>query len=331
MRKGFFAPFFVILICSLQISLSAQEMTLVRPDVIRVNVMNDTIFRYMVNTNQIYECGLDTLPQMKFWRKIMRMSPDTGLVSLAMDRRIFCSMTSVAWDNLGEAGQENFRDSLRKKNLLNDSAQVLFTKGKNDFYDPKAVIPQIDRAIPIFVQQGVDPFYAQAILLIESPGKTEKSGAGANGAFQLMKSVAIQMGLKVNKTVDERKDFDKSAWAASRLLQTVCIPYAKSMLDKRGLCYNENDLWFRLLVMHVYHAGAGNVEKALVVINPTEGGIELIKTLWHTTAGQFGRSSQTYSQVAVAALLELDEVYGRTDEIRKTCLTPQLFENTTPH
>lgn len=329
MRKGLFAPILALLLCVMQVSVSAQEMARVRPDVIRVNAMNDTIVRFMVNTNQIYEAGLDTLPQMKFWRKIMHMSPDTGLVSLAMDRRIFCSIPSAAWDKLGEAGQENFRDSLRKKNLLADTAQVLFTKGKNDFYDPKAVIPQIDRAIPIFVQQGVDPFYAQAILLIESPGKTVKSGAGANGAFQLMKSVAIQMGLKVNKTVDERKDFDKSAWAASRLLQTICIPYAKAMLDKRGICYDENDLWFRLLVMHVYHAGAGNVEKALCVINPTDGGIDLIKTLWHTTAGQFGRSSQTYSQVAVAALLELDDVYGRTDEIRKTCLSPQYFQNAT--
>jgi hypothetical protein len=194
---------------------------------------------------------------------------------------------------------------------LSDSVSIYFTKGKNDFYDAKAVIPQIDRAIPIFVQNNVDPFYAQAILLIECPGKTLKSNVGANGSFQLMKSVAIQMGLKVNKSVDERKDFDKSAWAASKLLRTVCIPYTRSMLEKRGIAYNENDLWFRLLVMHVYHAGAGNVEKALTVINPCEGGIELIKTLWHTKAGAFGKSSQSYSQLAVSALIELDLILGR--------------------
>ncbi len=321
MRKGFFISFFALGFFSLQLLLSAQENGIVRPDVIRVSALNDTVFRYMVNTNQIYEAGLDTLPQMQFWRKIMHMNPDTGLISLAANRRIFCSIPSEAWDKLGDQGQEHFRDSIRKEYLLDDSASVLFTKGKNDFYDAKAVIPQIDRAIPIFVQQGVDPFYAQAILLIESPGKTLKSNVGANGAFQLMKGVAIEMGLTVNKKVDERKDFDKSAYAAAKLLQTICIPYTRAMLDKRGICYDENDLWFRLLVLHVYHAGAGNVDKALSVINPCDedGGIELIEQLWQTKAGQFGKSSQSYSQVAIAALLELDDAYGRTNEIREAC------------
>jgi hypothetical protein len=314
MRKGILTSLFILNFFSFQFFLSAQEVSRLRPDVIRVSVFNDTILRLMVNTNQVYEQGLDTLPQVKFWRIVMNLTPDTGLVSLAFDRRIFCALAATDWDQMGTAGQDNFRDSLRKKYLLSDSASVLFTKGKNDFYDAKAVIPQIDRAIPIFVEQGTDPFFAQSILLIESPGKTLKSYAGANGAFQLMKGVAIQMGLKVNKTVDERKDFDKSAWAAAKLLQTICVPYTRAMLDKRGICYNENDLWFRLLVLNVYHAGAGNVDKALTVINPSEGGISLIKKLWQTTAGQFGKSSQSYSQLAVAALLELDKACGRDNQ-----------------
>jgi hypothetical protein len=291
--------------------LSAQVAANVHPDVIRVTAFNDTALHNMVNTNQIYEAGLDQLPQIHFWRRIMTMTPDSGLVSLASDRTVYACFCTATWDNLGQAGQDHYRDSLRKQYALSDSASVLFTKGKNDFYDAQAVIPQIDRAIPIFVQNGVDPFFAQAILLIESPGKTLKSNVGANGAFQLMKSVAIQMGLKVNKSVDERKDFDKSAWAASKLLKTVCIPYTRSMLEKRGIAYNENDLWFRLLVLHVYHAGAGNVDKALTVINPCEGGMALIQQLWQTKAGAFGKSSQSYSQLAISALIELDLVLGR--------------------
>jgi hypothetical protein len=291
--------------------LSAQVVANVHPDVIRVTAFNDTALHNMVNTNQIYEAGLETRPEILFWRRIMTMTPDSGLVSLANDRTVFACFASSTWDNLGEAGQTHFRDSLRKQYALSDSASIFFTKGKNDFYDAKAVIPQIDRAIPIFVQNDVDPFYAQAILLIECPGKTLKSNVGANGSFQLMKSVAIQMGLKVNKSIDERKDFDKSAWAASKLLRTVCIPYTRSMLEKRGIAYNENDLWFRLLVLHVYHAGAGNVDKALTAIDPCEGGMELIKQLWHTKAGAFGKSSQSYSQLAISALIELDIVLGR--------------------
>ena len=30
--------------------------------------------------------------------------------------------------------------------------------------------------------------------------------------------------------------------------------------------HGETDLWYRLLVLHVYHAGAGNVAKALNII-----------------------------------------------------------------
>lgn len=292
-------------------NLFAQEPVKKHPDVIQVNPLNDTTLRLMVKTSQIYSEGLDTLPQMIFWRRIMKLSPDSGLLSQQNNRRVFCSMSGSEWDKLGEDGQTKFRDSVRATHSISDSIPIYFTRGKNDFYNPVATIPQIDRAIPIFVRDSVDPFYAQAILLIESPGKVLKSNVGAMGSFQLMKPVAIKMGLKVNKTVDERKDFDKSAWAAARLIRTVCIPSARAMLDRRNIAYNENDLWFRLLVLHIYHAGAGNVDKALTVVNPCEGGMCVIRQLWQTQAGSFGKASQTYSQVAIAALLELDEVLGR--------------------
>ena len=38
------------------------------------------------------------------------------------------------------------------------------------------------------------------------------------------------MGLTVSKYVDERKDFNKSAFAASELLRTICIPQAYKFL-----------------------------------------------------------------------------------------------------
>ncbi|HEU4718114.1 MAG TPA: transglycosylase SLT domain-containing protein, partial [Bacteroidia bacterium] len=292
-------------------ALAAQEAACVSPDVIRVMRVSDSIAHYMVQTTQIYDAGLDTLPQMKFWRKIMNMSPDSGFVSNGLDRTIYAVQPSSWWEKLGKDGQEHYRDSLRKAQGLCDSIPVYFTSGKNDFYNAKSVIPDIDRAIPIFVEEGVDPFYAQAILLIESPGQYRKSPAGAAGSFQLMPGVARQMGLVVNKKTDERKDFDKSAWAAAKLLKSICIPCTNAMLDKRGICYDENDLWYRLLVLHVYHAGAGNVEKALQVINPTEGGMWLIEKLWQTKVGAFGKSSQSYSQLVVSAFLELDQALGR--------------------
>ncbi len=315
MRKGIVTLGSLAIFCLIGNSLDAQETGTVRPDVIRVSAMSDSVFRYMVNTNQVYEAGLDTFPQIVFWRKVMNLPPDSGLVSLASNRTIYCCMSDASWAKMGETGQTKFRDSLRAAHGLPDSASVLYTKGKNDFYNAKSVISDIDKSIPIFVQHGVDPFYAQAILLIESPGKVRKSPVGAMGPFQLMRSVAISMGLKVNKSVDERKNLEKSAWAAAKLIRTVCIPYTNAMLEKRGIAYDTTALWYRLLVLHSYHAGAGNVEKALTAINPCEGGMQLIQQLWQTKAGAFGRSSQAYSQLAVSAILELDMVMGRDRQV----------------
>jgi hypothetical protein len=43
-----------------------------------------------------------------------------------------------------------------------------------------------------------------------------------------------QWVLTVNKYVDERKDFNKSAFAASQLLRTICIPQAYRILCNVG-------------------------------------------------------------------------------------------------
>jgi hypothetical protein len=123
-----------------------------------------------------------------------------------------------------------------------------------------------------------------------------------------MRSVAIQFGLKVNKHVDERTRLDRAAYGASRLISTICVPKVKSMLDSRGIAYSEKDLWFRLLVLHAYHAGAGNLAAAINKINPTSGGRDLITTLWKTQAAGFKNESQNYSQIALAALLNFDEL-----------------------
>lgn len=291
-------------------SLNAQEpvfYSCLRP----LPGMNDTAMCYVVKTNQIYEEGMDTMPQIKFWRKVMTMPPDSGVLSMYGKRTVYGCMSVASWDKLGETKQNALRDSIRTQYGLDSTTRILFTAGKNDFYNASGVITDINRAVPIFVQQGVDPFYAQAILLIESPGKVRKSYAGAMGAFQLMPSVARSMGLKVNKKVDERKDFDKSALAASKLIRTICIPQLNSMLTKRGIACDSASLWYRCMVLHIYHAGSGNVDAALNVINPTSGGMWLVKELWTTKAASFGNASQNYSQLALAQMLEMDAALGK--------------------
>ena len=169
-------------------------------------------------------------------------------------------------------------------------------------------LPGIGKGIEAFQENGVDPWYAQAILLIESPGQLHMSPVGAYGSFQLMKNVAVEYGLVVNDSLDEREDFSRAAFAASELIRRRCLPQVRAMLRKRELSYSETDLWFRLLVLHAYHAGAGNVESVLAKIQPQGGGVELMKQVWTTEVGGFKNASQNYSQIAIASFLRMEEV-----------------------
>ena len=124
-----------------------------------------------------------------------------------------------------------------------------------------------------------------------------------------MKSVAIQMGLKVNSSIDERKDFEKCAQGAAKLLSTVCIPETNKLLEARGVQYSQSDLWYKLLVLHVYHAGAYNVGKALNCIPKEQmNGNKIITNLWDVECGSFRNASQNYTQVALASLIQLENI-----------------------
>ncbi len=275
-------------------------------DVIGVCKRNDATSRNYVFDKQIYIYGCDTLPQVKFWRSVMNLTKDSALVNIAHNRQIVQQVHCGSWDRQPNEFKDAYRDSVRMAHGFSDSVRILVTAGKSFFYDFDRAYENLHRGIDRFIENDVDPWYAQAILLIESPNKLQKSNVGAYGPFQLMKPVARMFGLRVNKHADERADFDRSAFAASSLLKRVCIPHVKTMLDTMGIVYNEQDLWFRLLVMHAYHAGAGNVRAALSVIKPSQGGMELIQQLWQTSARGFKSASQNYSQLVVAAMLEMN-------------------------
>lgn len=269
-----------------------------------------------INDAQLYNEGWQNLPQPKFWQQVMLLPPDSALVSTASSRIILDKIALRNWNKMGDLERNLYRDSIRKANNIADSIPVLVTIGKKDFYEFKKVMPTISKSIEVFKENGVDPWYAQAILLIESPGKTNtKSGVGANGPFQLMKAVARKQGLIVNSTIDERTNVEKAALGASRLLSRICIPYTKAMLDSAHVPYNETDLWFRLLVLHSYHAGAGNVAGVIRKINPCEGGMQLIQNVWQTTYGGFKNASQNYSQLALAAFCNFDNMVMPTDSV----------------
>lgn len=275
-----------------------------------------------VFNKQMYDLRCDTLANVKFWRSIMNLHKDSALLNRPENREVICKTKINEWESLTPEQKKSFKDSVRYYNCLSDSSRILLTNGKSFFYDFDKASANFDRGISAFIANGVDPWYAQAILLIESPNRLQKSNAGAYGSFQLMKDVARMYGLKVNKHIDERANFERSAYAASSLIKKICIPKTREILDSLGITgYNETDLWFRLLVMHSYHAGAGNVKRALFSFRPTEGNMNLIYTLWRTETKQFKSASQNYSQLVLAAMLEVHERY---------CLAPSKSQAPNP-
>ena len=262
----------------------------------------------ILSAEMIYDQGWDELAQPIFWKQIMQLSSDSCLVNIGSTREIIKKTSLATWNSQTKAEKASFRDSIKKLHELPQDAHVYVTSGKSDFYKFQVVYPSISEGVAAFERFEVDPWYAQAILLIESPGQLKKSRAGAYGPFQLMPAVARAQGLTVNRYTDERKDFERSAYGASRLIHRVCIPEAKRILNARNLAFDENDLWFRLFVLHVYHAGAGNVSAVIAKINPSEGGQSLIRSMWVNSAAQFGNNSQNYTQLALASQLILDEM-----------------------
>lgn len=277
---------------------------------------SDTSHQVFVNTDVLASERWDILAQPNFWREVMDLPSDSCIINIAATREILGRDSFIDWKKQTEAEKANYKDSVRKFYNLSDTVNIYVTSGKNHFYDVKKVMPSISKAVEIFQQYNTDPWYAQAILLIESPGKIAYSSVGAYGPFQLMKSVARSHGLIVNSKVDERKDFDKSAMGAASLLRETCVPEARRILTKHDISFNEQDLWFRLFVLHIYHAGAGNVQGLMSSINPTEGGQSLITTMWQSEWGGFKNASQNYSQVALASLLRLHElIYASCDAV----------------
>lgn len=300
----------LLFVCLLSLFPLAAQDAAIRDRILQITPARDVPPQPFVYESRLRREGWDSLTQVQFWRRVMRTSPDYGYVSKAANREILVKMTSQFYDTLSYTEQNKLKDSIRRHFDLPSYEVLYVTFGRKDFYQIPQTLPNIHRAIPIFEAEGIPAWYAQSILLIESPGMNRVSPDGAAGPFQLMKSVAIEQGLKVNSKTDEREDFDKAASASARFFRNVCLPETRKILQSRGIPYDESAVWFRLLVLHVYHAGAGNVGGAVKKMKNRTGGQEFIEELWQTKYRGFGNASQNYSQVALAANLEL-EAYVR--------------------
>ncbi len=295
----------VLFFCSVIVKAGSPSYSLVLKTVAHAN---DTVKMSFVSNAQLFAEHWDTLPQVKFWQEVIKLSADTAIVNVAATRKPLQKVAMSDWSCRNETDKNEYKKFTCLASFLPETTNLYVTAGKKEFYEYKRVIPFIGPSVKTFLNNDVDPWYAQTILLIENPGKNHnKSYVGANGPFQLMKSVAVRFGLRVNKKVDERTDLNKAALAASKLLKTICIPKVKELLDVRNIQYNETDLWFRLLVLHAYHAGAGNVACVINELNPQQGGVDLFKKIWITECRGFKNESQNYSQIALANLVQFEK------------------------
>ena len=279
-----------------------------------VNYRDTSRIRF-VNQAELAQAGWDTLAQPRFWQEVLNLSPDSMLINVAATRRILLRVSATAWKRQTEEEKAAYKDSINRAYNLDQGTQLNVTSGKKEFYEIKKTLGTISTAVQVFENEGTDPWFAQTIILIESPGKFKaKSSVGAYGPFQLMPAVARKYGLIVNTKVDQREDLGLSARASARFVGGVCVPSVRRMLNERNIAFKESDLWFRLLVLHAYHAGAGNVAAVLNAINPQEGGMDLIRTIWVTQAGTFKNESQNYSQIALASLINYDRLINAEND-----------------
>ncbi|MBX4181710.1 lytic transglycosylase domain-containing protein, partial [Candidatus Parcubacteria bacterium] len=136
--------------------------------------------------------------------------------------------------------------------------KVAFVSSRNAYPASLAVIQKHEDTIKQkAAENGVPEDVAIGVGLLENGGsETAKSPAGALGVFQLMPSTARSLGLTVNKNVDERKNPEKNIAAGMK--------YLRANFDRFGD-------WG--LATWAYHAGEGNVAKALKIYAKANQGI----------------------------------------------------------
>lgn len=272
-----------------------------------------------VFVEDLFTDGWAELEQPNFWQKVMRISSDSLILNIAHNRKIVEIVHQDEWKKKSEEEKDAHKNALLDQHCETHfgQCQIYATRGNRHYFVFDKVMQYIPKANQIFEKEGVDPWYAQSILLVESPNSLNtKSSAGARGPFQLMRSLAQQYGLIVNTKVDQRTQLEPSAKVAAKFIKQVCIPRIRKGL----LIYfpedqiDEKSVWFRLLILHAYHAGPGNVLSALQQIQPTHTGPEIIRQLWQTQHRQFKNASQNYSQLILAANLILYEKLALSSE-----------------
>ena len=76
---------------------------------------NDITKMKFMNDDQLYKEGWHTLPQPQFWQKIMLLSPDSAIVSVASNRQLLDKIYLKDWSKMSEMQHTIYKDSLKRK------------------------------------------------------------------------------------------------------------------------------------------------------------------------------------------------------------------------
>lgn len=270
-----------------------------------VSLANNKDSFYLIKIPKDQLIFFEKQPAVVFWRKVISLTKDSCIVVHKESRQCLDIILGSELDSMLKYSKLDMAAQFYRDKFGYDSCDLVkFVRGKKEHFNFATIAPLIDEAATEFNHYRVNPIYAQFILLIESPNNPKtRSISGAMGYYQLMPFVARKYGLVITSQRDDRHDFAKSSMAAARLMAGYCIPNARRISILLGLEPDENQLWFQLLVMHIYNAGAGNVSKAAMVVGKVKNGEEFIIKLWKTQVGAFGNSSQNYSQLVLASYL----------------------------
>ena len=175
--------------------------------------------------------------------------------------------------------------------------KIAYVSTRPAFPASLAVIKKHEKTIKsIAREKGVPEEVAIGVALLENGGsETAVSSAGALGVFQLMPATARGLGLTVNKKVDQRKNPKRNIEAG--------ITYLKSNYERFGD-------WG--LATWAYHAGEGNVGKALKIYkqNGGKGTPTIHKLLSHPQVKKFTKklnddsAGYPYKVIATSELFE---------------------------
>jgi membrane-bound lytic murein transglycosylase D len=168
------------------------------------------------------------------------------------------SQDSSIKDQQASDPKDAFRDLFENESSNNATAFKLNPKAVSfvqDYVDAEGdrltkmkswAKPFFDRIDEIFSRKNL-PVELKYLAVIESDLKSSAtSRVGAAGPWQFMVQTARDLGLKVGRKIDERRDFNKSTYAAARYLNDL---------------YNTYNDW--LLVIAAYNCGPGVVNSAI--------------------------------------------------------------------